>query len=166
MKNAKYEGSGLGDVLMSIILIIFALLWLPAIGVALGLTFSAFQLGFSEIQPLIVLFALSALSISVTCYAYLKAKKKPTAFLKYPFGLFLATLVLIPLAQGFSKTMSDPIGEQSQNVDAGNIGNIALQLPIAEIAHGLLSAAPFFASVAAIVIVAAHMYKELGRKKD
>ncbi|EHB4028410.1 hypothetical protein JXE56_004476, partial [Salmonella enterica subsp. enterica serovar Nessziona] len=73
MKTAKYEASGLGDVLMNIILIILALLWLPGIGVALGLTFSAFQLGFSEIPPLVVLFALSALSISVTCYAYLKA---------------------------------------------------------------------------------------------
>ncbi|EOG1717638.1 hypothetical protein ACK3OH_004526 [Salmonella enterica] len=165
MKNTKYKYSGLGDVLMNIILIVLALLWLPAIGVALGLTFSAFQLGFSEIPPLVVLFALSALSISVTCYAYLKAKKKSTAFLKYPFGLFFATLVLIPLAQGFSKTMSDPISGQSQNVDAGNVGDIALKLPFAEMAHGLLTAAPFLASVAAIGIVAVNMYEVLDRKK-
>ena len=164
MKNAKYEASGLGDVLMNIILISIALLWLPGIGVALGLTFSAFQLGFSEIPPLVVLFALSALSISVTCYAYLKAKKKPTAFLKYPFALFFVTLVLIPFAQGFSKTMSDPLGGQSQNVDAGNVGNISLQLPLAEMAHGLLTAAPFLASVAAIGIVAVNMYEALDKK--
>lgn len=162
MKNSKYEVSVIGDVLMKVVLIILALFWLPALGVALGFTFSAFQLGFSEIPPLVVLFALSALSINITCFFYLKAKKKPTDFLKYPFGLFFATLVLIPLAQGLSKTLSDPLGGQSQNVDAGNI---ALNLPFAEMAHGLLTVSPFLASVAAIAIVAANMYEALDRKK-
>ncbi|HCR3985046.1 TPA: hypothetical protein OOF39_004544 [Kluyvera ascorbata] len=164
MNKSKCDTTGIGDVLMKLILIILAFLWLPAIAAAVGFTLSAFQLGFSEIPPLVVLFALSALSIIVTYYAYLKAKKKPTAFLKYPFGLFFAALVLIPFAQGFSKTMSDPLGGQSQNVDAGNVGNISLKLPLAEMAHGLLTVAPFLASVAAIGIVAVNMYEALNKK--
>ncbi|AZH37145.1 hypothetical protein DMK78_23570 [Salmonella enterica] len=165
MKNAKY--TGLFDVLMKVILIILALLWLPAFGAAMGFTLSAFHVGFSEIPPLVVLFALAALSINVTCYAYFKAKKKTTESLKYPFRLFFATLVLIPLAQGLSKTMADPFGEQSQKMVAGNVGNnardLVLNFPFAEIAHGLLTIAPFIASVSAIIIVAANMYEALDR---
>lgn len=68
MKNAKY--TGLFDVLMKVILIILALLWLPAFGAAMGFTLSAFHVGFSEIPPLVVLFALAALSINVTCFVF------------------------------------------------------------------------------------------------
>lgn len=42
MKNAKY--TGLFDVLMKVILIILALLWLPAFGAAMGFTLSALRL--------------------------------------------------------------------------------------------------------------------------
>ncbi|EIE7418011.1 hypothetical protein LDT93_004417 [Salmonella enterica] len=149
---------------IKIFYIVLALIWLPSIAAMVGNTLSILNSGLSDVPIWVVLIALASLSINVTCYFYYKRKNKNTTFLKYPFALFFASLILIPLSWGYTKTMSVPISEQPQPLT--NNGGFSFQIPLDQLAHAVLTVAPILAAATAIIMTAVHMFESLCNKEQ
>lgn len=149
---------------IKIFYIVLALIWMPAIAAMVGNTLSMLNSGFSDVPTWVLLIALGALSLNVTCYLFLKKRNKNTSFLKYPFALFGASLILIPLSWGYTKTMSDPFAEQSQTLV--NDGGVSFHIPLDSLVYAVLTAAPILSAAAAILITAVNMYEALSNSKN
>ncbi|EIR4211960.1 hypothetical protein MWH93_004406 [Salmonella enterica] len=144
---------------IKIFYIVLALIWMPAIAAMVGNTLSMLNSGFSDVPTWVLIIALGALSLNVTCYLYFKKRNKNTSFLKYPFVLFCVSLILMPLAWGYTKTMSDPLSEKSQTLVNG--GGVSFHIPLDNLVYAVLTAAPILAAAAAIIITAVNMYEAL-----
>ncbi|EJO1118231.1 hypothetical protein NQ904_004623 [Escherichia coli] len=149
---------------IKIFYIVLALIWMPAIAAMVGNTLSMLNSGFSDVPTWVLIIALGALSLNVTCYLYFKKSNKNTSFLKYPFVLFCVSLILMPLAWGYTKTMSDPFSEQSQTLANG--GGVSFHIPLDNLVYAVLTAAPILAAAAAIIITAVNMYEALSNSKN
>ncbi|HGP2725784.1 TPA: hypothetical protein ACLGO4_004598 [Salmonella enterica] len=148
---------------IKIFYIVLALIWMPSIVAVLGNIVGMLQRGLSEIPYVVLLIALSALSINLTCYLLCKYKNKDISELKYSFRLFFASLILIPFSWGVSKAMSDPVAEQSQPITNESLN--AFQINIGQMAKSLLIAAPVLTSAVAILIAIYCMFELLKSHK-
>ncbi|EGB7013671.1 hypothetical protein H8C17_002634 [Salmonella enterica] len=165
MKSNKKQH--FGDVAVKLFYIILGLFWLPGIAGFIFNTFSMLHDGLSEIPQIILYITISALSILITCFFFLKIKKRDTKLLKYPLGLFIIALFVLPFAQGAKKAIAAPLIEQPQPVNSVNgiDGLSAASLQLDVVAHALLTIVPVLASVAAICVSAVAMYEAIGNKK-
>lgn len=148
---------------IKIFYIVLALIWMPSIVAVLGNIVGMLQRGLSEIPYVVLLIALSALSINLTCYLLCKYKNKDISELKYSFRLFFASLILIPFSWGVSKAMRDPVAEQSQPITNESLN--AFQINIGQMAKSLLIAAPVLTSAVAILIAIYCMFELLKSHK-
>lgn len=148
---------------IKIFYIVLALIWMPSIVAVLGNIVGMLQRGLSEIPYVVLLIALSALSINLTCYLLCKYKNKDISELKYSFRLFFASLILIPFSWGVSKAMSDPVAEQSKPITNESLN--AFQINIGQMAKSLLIAAPVLTSAVAILIAIYCMFELLKSHK-
>lgn len=57
---------------IKIFYIVLALIWMPAIAAMVGNTLSMLNSGFSDVPTWVLIIALGALSLNVTCYLYFK----------------------------------------------------------------------------------------------